>query len=308
MSTLGKPTQSNADKHAILVISSHVVRGTVGNRAVAFALEALGHPSWVLPTVTLAWHPGHGQATRIVAGEVEFSNLCADLANAPWRDEISGIISGFMANASQVEAVGNLVTSLKNSNPDLAYLCDPVIGDIVSQDGGIAYGNQGQLYIDETVASSIGEILLPLADISTPNLFELGWLDGLKTAQNQVEMLVQAKNLATKYQIGNLLVTSVPGLMRANVGSVLVNDGNALMGEHKALDNPPNGLGDLTSALFMSHFLNGKAPRDILEKTTASVFEVLARTAQDNADELALESNIISLSRPMAMVNMRALK
>ena len=100
---------SGDNNKAVLVISSHVVRGTVGNRAVAFTLEALGHPTWILPTLTLAWHPGHGKATRIVAGTGEFSSLCEDLANAPWKGEIAGIISGFMANAEQAAIVAGLV-------------------------------------------------------------------------------------------------------------------------------------------------------------------------------------------------------
>ncbi|MCP4072752.1 MAG: pyridoxal kinase, partial [Hyphomicrobiales bacterium] len=83
---------------AVLVVSSHVVRGTIGNRAIAFALEALGHPVWALPTVTLPWHPGHGTGTRIIPDEKDFIRLCDDLANAPWIDEIAAVITGFMAN------------------------------------------------------------------------------------------------------------------------------------------------------------------------------------------------------------------
>jgi pyridoxine kinase len=52
--------------NAVIVISSHVVRGSVGNRAAVFALETLGHPVWAVPTVILPWHPGHGPAKRIV--------------------------------------------------------------------------------------------------------------------------------------------------------------------------------------------------------------------------------------------------
>ena len=51
---------------AVIVVSSHVARGSVGNRAAVFALETLGHPVWAVPTVLLPWHPGHGPATRIV--------------------------------------------------------------------------------------------------------------------------------------------------------------------------------------------------------------------------------------------------
>jgi pyridoxine kinase len=298
-------------KKAILVISSHVVRGTVGNRAVALALEALGHPTWVLPTVTLPWHLGHGPGTMIIADENEFTSLCHDLANAPWKHEIAGIISGFMASPSQVVTTAALVTGLKAENSELVYLCDPVIGDFTSESIGdnmvAGYGNEGRLYVSEEIATAIQEKLLPLADITTPNMFELGWLNALnpqEPAKNQAQMLAQARSL----NVANVLVTSVPGLMRGCVGSVLVESDKAIMSEHKALANPPNGLGDLTSALFLSNRLGGLSTAKTLEKTTASVFEVLARTTRAGADELALEGNIASLSRPMAMVNMRQLK
>ena len=294
---------TGAGGKTVLVISSHVVRGSVGNRAVAFALEALGHPVWILPTLTLPWHPGHGMATRVVADNDEFCHLCDDLANSPWQGEIAGIISGFMASGAQADAVAQLVERLRAQNRDLVYLCDPVIGDYTSSDMAAGYGRKGRLYVEEDTAKAIFEKLLPLADITTPNMFELGWLSAQDTPLNQGQMLSQARALG----VDNVLVTSVPALMRNSVGSVLVTEKHAIMSEHKALKNPPNGLGDLTSALFLSNFLNGLGLEKALEKTTASVYEILAQTASARADELALEGNIISLSRPMAMVNMRLL-
>lgn len=295
----------SAGKKTILVISSHVVRGTVGNRAVAFALEALGHHVWILPTLTLPWHPGHGPSTRIVAQHSEFRKLCTDIANAPWPGEIAGVISGFLANGQQAQIVADLIIHLKKNNPELVYLCDPVLGDTTSD---IGYGNPGRLYVPADTAQSIRDILLPMSDIATPNMFELSWLSGQSVPDNQSQLLACSRQLAAELSIPHVLTTSVPGLMRGNVGSVLVSQERAIMSEHKAFENPPNGLGDLTSALFMSHFLDRLSPEKILEKTTASVFEILARTLGNGADELALESNIISLSRPMAMVNMRRLK
>ncbi len=298
---------TSGDKKAVLVISSHVVRGSIGNRAVAFTLEALGHPSWILPTLTLPWHPGHGAGTRIVASSDDFSALCRDIARAGWRDEIAGVITGFMANCDQVHAIGELVVTLKENNPTLVYLCDPVIGDFLSTTDQNTYGTQGRLYVGEDIANAINDTLLPIADIATPNLYELGWLATGKEAGNQKQMLEQARKLAREKSIANLLVTSVPGMMRGGIGSVLVSGNTEIMSEHKALNNPPNGLGDLTSALFLSHYLAGRTSEKILEMTSASVFEILVRTASENRDELALESNIGSLSRPMAMVTMRKL-
>ncbi len=288
---------------AVLVVSSHVVRGTIGNRAIAFALEALGHPVWVLPTVTLPWHPGHGTGTRIIPDEKDFTRLCDDLANAPWIDEIAAVLTGFMANDTQALIASRLIQRLKENNPDLVYLCDPVMGDISSRNALPAYEREGRLYVEESTASAIRDKLLPLADITTPNLFELSWLNARNFSRNQKQMLAYARHINVK----NVLVTSVPALMHNCLGSVLVQGKDAIMCEHKALVNPPNGLGDLTAALFLSHFLNGLQTDKALEKTTASVFEVLAHTEKAGADELTLEGNIISLSRPVAMVNMRRL-
>ncbi len=74
---------------AVIVISSHVVRGSVGNRAAVFALETLGFPVWAVPTVILPWHPGHGRATRIVPPLDQFKAMMADLERAPWLGEVA---------------------------------------------------------------------------------------------------------------------------------------------------------------------------------------------------------------------------
>ena len=46
---------------------------------------------------------------------------------------------------------------------------------------------------------------------------------------------------------------------------------------------------------------------DALMMATASVFEIVARTAKREADELTLETDAASLSHPMAMVQLRRL-
>lgn len=63
------------DKKAIIVISSHVVRGSVGNRAAVFALEIFGHPVWAVPTVILPWH--QGMAAQIASYYHQISFLCS---------------------------------------------------------------------------------------------------------------------------------------------------------------------------------------------------------------------------------------
>ena len=49
-------------------------------------------------------------------------------------------------------------------------MLDPVLGDA------------GKLYVDPAIAVAMQEKLLPLADLMTPNAFELGWLSGRNIA------------------------------------------------------------------------------------------------------------------------------
>src|SRR5690606_18726058 len=104
----GRPVNLRAvpgTSRAVIVISSHVVRGTVGNRAAVFALETLGHPVWALPTVILPWHPGHGRATRVPISAEDFDAIISDLIRAPWRGEVKAVLSGYLGSAAQARSV-----------------------------------------------------------------------------------------------------------------------------------------------------------------------------------------------------------
>jgi pyridoxine kinase len=89
------------------------------------------------------------------------------------------------------------------------------------------------------------------------------------------------------------------------MGNLLVGPARTLLAEHRAIENPPNGLGDLTAAVFLARILDGMGDEKALQSTTAAVFEILARTASRGADELTLETDAASLAHPMAMVHMR---
>ena len=53
--------------------------------------------------------------------------------------------------------------------------------------------------------------------------------------------------------------------------------------------------------------LSGAPPQQALQLSTASVFELLSKAFKRGADELMLETDQASLSRPMAMVQLRQL-
>lgn len=281
--------QRNSDiRTSVIVISSHVVRGSVGNRAAVFALETLGFPVWAVPTVVLPWHPGHSRATRIVPPREDFAALIDDLCGVPWLGEVGGVLSGYLGDAGQAADVARLVGAVRKANPEALYMCDPVIGDT------------GGLYVPEAVASAIARELIPIADIATPNVHELAWLSGAPITESAA-MTSAAETLGP----ARVLVTSALAMMAGSTGNLLVSGKQSVMAEHRLIPNAPNGLGDLMSATFLARLLEGLPEEKALQTATGTVFEILARTARRGADELTLETDAQSLRTPMAMVNMR---
>ena len=274
---------------SICVISSQVARGSVGNRAAVFALERLGRPVIAVPTVILPWHPGHGiAASRTVLDDDGFAALLDDLSGGPFAGETCAVLSGYLASEGQVHAVAGAIERWKRTRPGLVYLCDPVTGDA------------GGLYVGEAVAAAIRDRLVPLADIVTPNRYELAWLAG-GTADGNDELVAMARMLGTK----KVLVTSAFAMMRGSIANLLVNGHEVLMAEHRMLGRVPNGTGDLTAALFLGHLAEGATASEALQRTTASVHDLLQRTTRRGADELTLAADAHVLTRPVSGISVR---
>lgn len=228
-----------ANKPAIVVVSSHVAEGAVGNRAAVFALERLGFPVVAVPTVVLSWHPGEGPATRIVPPDDAFAALIGDLVAASWLDTVGGVLSGYLGTPGQAAAVAALVEAIKRRNPAARYLCDPVTGDA------------GGAYVADDIVAAVGRHLLPRADMATPNRYELGLLLGQRIVDG--EALVAG---ARETGVGEVLVTSAfaePG----EAANLLVASEGIYRARHAAVPQAPHGTGDLLAALYLGHRLDG---------------------------------------------------
>ena len=295
----------SSKKPSVIVISSHVVRGTVGNRAAAFALEVMGFPVWIVPTVILPWHPGHGPADRITPPPAEFHQLMDDLINAPWLNEVGAVLSGYLGGAEEVDAVSRLVSAVKAKNADALYVLDPVIGDAPE-------GGEGRLYVPEDQAIAMRDVLLPGADLVTPNPFELGWLTKSGLPTNQEEL----RQAAEKLGAAHVLATSAPAMMQGHIGNMLVTGSegskSAYLAEHRKADGPPNGMGDLAAALMLGNVLSGSTRNGddlvkALQNTTVSLAEIMLLAARTGSDELPLEAALASIIRPRAPIVARRL-
>jgi pyridoxine kinase len=287
-----QPGAPETQKTPVLVITSQVVRGGISGRGLTFALERIGHDVWFLPTILLPWHPGQGKGTRIVAPSADFAAIAEDLAASPKLAEVGAVISGYLGNPEQAAAIAALVKAVKTHNPEAPYLCDPVMGD--EHDG------DGNLYVPTATAEAIRDQLVPLADVVTPNAFELGWLTGC-----QIESEPQA--LAAARSLGNerVMVTSSPALRRNAIANLLAGPRGAVAAEHAAIANPPHGTGDLIAGLFLSNLLAGQNDEEALKRASASVFELVARSVRKGADELLFAEEQNSVVKAMALVTSR---
>jgi pyridoxine kinase len=257
-------------KPAVIAVTSHVARGGVGGRASVFALERMGFPVWSLPTVVLPWHPGHGRATRIVADNATFGALAADLAGSRWLGEVGGVLSGYFGSVDQVAAVADLVSAVKARAPAVMFLCDPILGD------------SNGLFQPEALVVAIRDRLMPIADIATPNRYELGWLTGREIGDNAATVAA-ARSLGVR----EVVVTSAhasPGM----IATVLVDRDEAYVATHRALDRVPHGTGDLFAALYLAHRLGGVAPAAALPRAASAVLRLLEIAQANGADELPL--------------------
>ena len=277
----------------VLVVSSQVARGAIGARASVFALERLGHAVWLVPTVWLPWHPGHGVVGRITPDAQAFATALAEIAENPKAQEIDTVLTGYFADAAQVEAVARLVERLRLMTPGLRLVVDPVLGD------GDASG-RGRLYVGEALARALRDRLLPLADVATPNRFELAWLAGTPIGSTS-EAVAAARRLPAPV----VAVTSAPALMTRSIGTLLVTADAATQFEHPLIDSIAHGTGDLFAGLLTARLSGEMSTEAAVARATASVFEIVARSARAGADELLLTAEQDSLVHPLAQVSVR---
>ncbi len=258
----------------ILCLSSQVARGYVGGSAARIALERMGHECWLLPTVILSNHPGH---VRFAGEQVPPGRLRAMLealeANG-WLGDVDAVMTGYMPSAEHVALAASTVEMVKESNSDLTYLCDPILGD-----------DPGGLYVDEAVASAIRDELIPLSQIATPNRFELEWLSG-KSAKRTKTAMAPARALGPDM----VLVTSLTGEDPKSLANLLVQGKGGLVTSVDKRKDVPHGPGDLMAALFLGGLLNGLGASEALGRATAGVEEALDESAK--SDELKLVGSV----------------
>jgi pyridoxine kinase len=252
----------------VLAISSHVVRGHVGLDATVPGLQALGHEVWSLPTVTFASRPGLGRMARLDPAAADLAALLAALAADGCWAGLDAVLTGYFPSANTVEVAADAVARIKSTSARVRVLVDPVLGDA------------GKLYVAPDTAAAIRDRLLPLADIATPNLFELGWLSG--GAADRAGIIAAARRLGPATVVVTSALETVGG-----VTTLLVTPVDAVEHCERGLANFPNGAGDLFAGLLLGHLLIKPSLEAALSASLADLDTVLAASAGKPVLDLA---------------------
>jgi pyridoxine kinase len=269
----------------ILSIQSHVTYGHVGNSVAVFALQRLGFEVWPLHTLQFSNHAGYDGFTGQVFTAGHLREVVDGLAARGVLGSCDAVLSGYLGSADAGLAVLDAVARVKSANPAALYACDPVMGD--DDDAG---GGDGGLYVDAALPAFFRDRALAVADIVTPNVFELELLSG--AAVTTLDEFVAAARGLTERGRGVVLVTGLRhDTTRADEIEVLAVTAKGAwrsITPRLACDPQPNGAGDLLAALFLGHYLRARDAAQALEAAVAANFAVLDATQIAGTRELQL--------------------
>jgi len=274
----------------VLSIQSHVVSGYVGNKAASFPLQLLGFEVDTINSVQFSNHTGYPAGIR---GQVLDDKQLQELVDGLDANNInhySHVINGYIGSRSFLVKLGEVVKHLKAVNPNLIYVCDPVMGD-----------TGPGMYVPKELLPVYQEVILPLADVCLPNQFEAELLTGRKihSEEDALEVMdaLHSKGITTVILSSTELGSS----------SHLVGLASHLKDGHKTavkiliprLDAAFVGTGDLFTALSTAWLAKtGGDLKLALERTVGTMQAVLGRTlqyAQSTATARGLEKPTAAL-------------
>jgi pyridoxine kinase len=272
----------------VLSIQSWVACGNVGNSAALFPLQRLGCETWSLNTVAFSNHTGYGKWRGHTVPARDIAELFAGIAELGVLQRCDAVLSGFLGDAEIGPVLLDIVARTKGANPRALFCCDPVMGD--HGPGWYVGAGVPEFYRDRAIA---------VADILTPNRFELEWLSGRAIATS--EDAAGAAALLRRRGPDIVLVTSLePAADR--VAALAAGPDGVWAAETPRLPIEATGCGDAAAALFLGWLLKGKALPEALAATIAALWGVVAATVAAGGGELALVAAQDELASPSRVV------
>jgi pyridoxine kinase len=224
---------------SILSIQSSVVSGRVGNSAAVPIHSLFEQETLRVDSVVLAAHPGIMRATKFIPPIEQMRCLLQELRDVKPSSEINAIQTGYLGEIEQV----NVILSFITDHPNSLYVYDPVFGD------------NGALYVDSLIAEKSKSTLLPLATITTPNMFELSYLSQMEVSG--IDSAIKASKIIKSNGPEWVLSTGIYS-GETEIADILVTPNDVRIFSHKRQHTGVSGAGDTLTAILTSLLVSGE--------------------------------------------------
>lgn len=280
----------------VLSIQSAVAYGHVGNSAAVFPMQRVGVEVLPVYTVNFSNHTGYGAWKGPLIAPDDVRAVIDGIEERGAFPQIDVVLSGYQGSAGIADVIIDAVARVKAAHPSAVYSCDPVMGNAKSG-----------CFVAPEIPVLLRERVVPVADIITPNQFELGFLT--ETEPDTIETTLASIELARAMGPRTVLVTSVerPDREPDTIEMMVVDDAGAWIVQTPLLPLKANGSGDVTAALFTVHYRETGDAAEALARTASSVFDLLERTHASGERELQLVESQESYAHPRMQFPVRRL-
>lgn len=281
----------------ILSIQSAVAYGHVGNSAAVFPLQRIGVEVLPVYTVNFSNHTGYGAWRGPLIDPADVAAVITGVEERGVFPQIDAVLSGYQGSEGIGDVIVDAVRRVKAANPDALYACDPVMGNAKSG-----------CFVAPAIPELLRQRVVPVADIITPNQFELGFLTG--TEPDTLETTLDSVDAARAMGPRTILVTSVerPDREVGTIEMLVADDAGAWIVQTPLLPMKANGSGDVTAALFTAHYVRTRDAADALARTASSVFDLLQRTLDSGERELQLVESQEAYAHPSMQFAVRQVR
>jgi pyridoxine kinase len=276
----------------ILSIQSAVAYGHVGNSAAVFPLQRLGFEVWPVNTVLFSNHTGYGAWRGRIVPLEWVEEIIAGLADRGAIPRTRAVLSGYLGDANLGEAVLRTVARVRGERPDMVYACDPVMGD------------EGRgFFVKAGIPEFFRDHAMPVADIVTPNQFELAWLAGgpVEDLNDAMDAAAAVRAKGPKIVVCTSLALDDP----AELGILAHSAEASWLCRTPRLPVTLNGTGDAFTALFLGSWLKTGDVARTLEHAVAAMFALVEATHRAGSRELELvlaQDSLVAPARPFPAV------
>jgi pyridoxine kinase len=234
----------------------------------------------VVNSVHFSNHTGYTEGFEgdILKGE-QLRSILSGLERNGLLSDVGHLLTGYIGSESFLSAVLDVLTTLRKERP-VRFVCDPVLGD------------KGKFYVPEELVPLYRDKVIPLADVLTPNQFEVEQITGI----NIKSMDDALKACAVLHDMGPGLVfitsmelASEKQDTMAILASQRTTDGTTSVWRIDSNVFPGHftGTGDLCASLLLAH--TAMHPDNLpaaMEKVIDTMHAVISRTHQHGGESV----------------------